>query len=200
MENRNGTEDLSLDNLTFDQNIDATRAPASSGTTTSSGASATISTQSSSVHGNGIAQRVVTAKGDEILSSSFGPNAMFIGKQQRCRVLPVPNLPGYENLPPATKKIGKFVKFSQFKDYEARLQTFTDWHWPLQKPSAESLAKADMFFSGSFEDKGEKIRGQATCYKCGGTLRKWEEEDDPKTEHRKLYPRCFEENWLLDMA
>ena len=42
-------------------------------------------------------------------------------------------------------------RFPKMKKYETRLKTFQQLHWQLKSPSAEKLAKANMFYEGEIE-------------------------------------------------
>lgn len=92
----------------------------------------------------------------------------------------------------------RYAKFPEKVHYQDRILTFIDW--PHVTPSAAELAKAGMFFQGEFLDGNNRlIKDQVACYKCGGTLLKWKEADDPLKEHRKNYPNCCLTKWMEDL-
>ena len=73
--------------------------------------------------------------------------------------------------------------YSKFSLFNKRLESFINEGWPIglaQKP--ETLAAAGFFYLG----RGDIV----VCYYCGGTLNKWEKEDDAWIEHAKHYPYC----------
>ncbi|KAI0224127.1 Baculoviral IAP repeat-containing protein 3 [Lamellibrachia satsuma] len=62
-----------------------------------------------------------------------------------------------------------------------RLESFTDW--PTRSYARpEKLAKAGLYYLG--------IADRVKCAFCNGILRNWEPRDEPKIEHRKLFPNC----------
>ena len=62
-----------------------------------------------------------------------------------------------------------------------RLESFTDW--PTRSYARpEKLAKAGLYYLG--------IADRVKCAFCNGILRNWEPRDEPKMEHRKLFPNC----------
>ncbi|OQV21122.1 26S protease regulatory subunit 6A [Hypsibius exemplaris] len=65
--------------------------------------------------------------------------------------------------------------------YRDRFTTFSSWpRENSQRP--RDLATAGLFFTG--EDD------VTACFHCGGTLHRWDAQDDPWTEHAKVYPGC----------
>ncbi|XP_060592057.1 baculoviral IAP repeat-containing protein 8-like [Ruditapes philippinarum] len=69
----------------------------------------------------------------------------------------------------------------ELKTYEARLLSFKNWPRHLsQKP--ETLADAGLFYLG--------IEDLVRCFMCDGGLRRWDEDDDPWTEHCRWFPDC----------
>lgn len=193
MDNGSGTEslnDLSVDNRTFDQHIDAQQ-------------SARSSAQPRSTN---FGTRLLTADGRTETSDSYGDESTrFVRGQRRptevdgayfYNILPVPALDCYANMPPPSEKIGKFVKYPKMYNLRERLATFLEHHWPLENPSAAALGNAGFFYKGSFMENGKLIKDQVTCFKCGKLFREWEEDDDPLVEHRAIYPQCFETNWI----
>ncbi|KAK3097175.1 hypothetical protein FSP39_007121 [Pinctada imbricata] len=72
-------------------------------------------------------------------------------------------------------------KFPDFRDYQERFQSCSDWPTQLtQKP--EDLAKAGLFYMG----KGD----QTQCFWCGGILMDWDPWDIPILEHAKHFKQC----------
>ena len=65
-------------------------------------------------------------------------------------ILPPPALQFYENIPPPTEKVGKFIKHPERKTENARCHSFLGTGWTLKSPSPHDLAKAGMFFMGKF--------------------------------------------------
>ena len=77
----------------------------------------------------------------------------------------------------------KKVVHSEYSSEHRRLQTYTDFLWPIglkQKP--EELANAGFFYEG-YSDK-------VICYYCSLMIGAWRPEDDPWTEHAKWLPDC----------
>lgn len=92
----------------------------------------------------------------------------------------------------------RYSKFPRNAHYKDRLITFKDW--PHATPSGADLAKTGMFFQGEIIDENNiLIKDQVVCYKCGGTLLKWKEGDDPLKEHRKFFPNCCLTKWMEDL-
>lgn len=184
--------DLSIDNHTFDQHIGSRHESTSDG----QGQSTPVLSQ------------VRTVEGQVLSTQNFGiENVGFIRIQRRptsdesayfMNVLPVPALDCYAGTPPPSVKVGKFVKHSQFCSLKSRLQSFLHHKWQLRKPSASTLASAGLFYLGTFQEKGETIIDQVYCYKCGESLRQWDEDDEPLREHRRFHPHCFQETWITD--
>ncbi|XP_062587163.1 putative inhibitor of apoptosis [Saccostrea cucullata] len=71
------------------------------------------------------------------------------------------------------------AKHSEYRDLQARIQTFISW--PI-KVQAKTLAEAG-FFSIQVEDS-------VRCFQCGVGLRNWDPEDDPWVEHARWKPSC----------
>lgn len=68
------------------------------------------------------------------------------------------------------------------KSEEVRLGTFDNW--PIDSPvRPEDLAEAGLYFLG--------MEDSVQCFCCGGGLSRWEQGDDPWSEHAKYYPNCF---------
>ena len=148
MDNGNGAEgftavnDLSIDNHTFDQHIDAQQSARSIAqpNTTNLGTS------------------LLTAEGQIETVHSYGDeNTRFIRIQRQptevdgayfCNILPVPALDCYEHMQPPSEKIGKFMKHPEMYRLEKRLESFKIYRWPLLNPSPSALAKAGYFFEG----------------------------------------------------
>lgn len=196
MDNGNGAEgcsDLSIDNRTFDHNINAQHS--------SSGSAQPSSTN--------IGTRLLTAEGHTETSDSYGDESTrFVRFQRRptdvdgasiCNILPVPALDFYKDTPPPSEKVGEFVKHPEMYSLRERLATFLKHHWPLGNPSASTLGNAGFFYTGPFVENGKLINDQVTCFKCGRLFREWEEDDDPLAEHRSIYPQCFEKNWIIGL-
>ncbi|XP_039214130.1 baculoviral IAP repeat-containing protein 7 isoform X1 [Crotalus tigris] len=62
-----------------------------------------------------------------------------------------------------------------------RLVSFENW--PSYSPvSPELLARAGFFYTGQ--------QDHVRCFYCDGTLRNWEQGDDPWIEHARWFPRC----------
>ena len=49
-------------------------------------------------------------------------------------------------------------------------------------------------------DNDNAVTDQVTCYKCGGTHRSKDMNDDPLTEHKQIYPQCFKVGSTLFQA
>jgi hypothetical protein len=63
-----------------------------------------------------------------------------------------------------------------------RQETFNNPSWTQTLPSAEDLALAGFFYSGT----GNSV----TCFNCNGSLYQWSEGDSPKVEHARWFPNC----------
>uniref|UniRef100_A0A803J5V6 RING-type E3 ubiquitin transferase n=1 Tax=Xenopus tropicalis TaxID=8364 RepID=A0A803J5V6_XENTR len=82
------------------------------------------------------------------------------------------------------RRRGSELACPAMNDYNARLETFSSWSFPIDK---ETLAKAGFYSIGD---------GDATkCFHCGGVLNCWSATDDPWEEHAKAYPGC---KFLID--
>lgn len=82
---------------------------------------------------------------------------------------------------------------NQNADASMRLTTFVgNQKWPHKKPSAEQMAEAGMFYLGVVRIKGKNkdVYDMVECYKCHGRMQEFKENDDPREEHRRLYPKC----------
>lgn len=82
---------------------------------------------------------------------------------------------------------------NQYEDASMRLITFLgNQRWPHEKPSAEQMAEAGMFYLGVVRIKGKNkdVYDMVECYKCHGRMQEFKENDDPREEHRRLYPKC----------
>uniref|UniRef100_A0A8D8YE43 Death-associated inhibitor of apoptosis 1 n=1 Tax=Cacopsylla melanoneura TaxID=428564 RepID=A0A8D8YE43_9HEMI len=78
----------------------------------------------------------------------------------------------HKNSPPA---------YPHYASYESRLRSFDSWPISLRlKPNV--LSEAGFFYKG----KGD----QTLCFRCGGGLKHWEENDDPWTEHARWFSSC----------
>jgi len=77
----------------------------------------------------------------------------------------------------------------EYVDMDKRIKSFTENTnpWPHQKPSAEELAAAGLFFSPK-----DKKADRTKCYVCGYNFSNWLPVDDPKKEHKKWRPNCPE--------
>ncbi|CAF1389182.1 unnamed protein product [Adineta steineri] len=64
-----------------------------------------------------------------------------------------------------------------------RLQTFNNPSWTQSSPTADDLAQAGFFYSGS--------ENTVTCFYCNGSLHKWSAKDSPKIEHCRWFPNCI---------
>ena len=140
--------DVSIDNQTFDENIHGVPQAGRSRIRPRMQSDGNIST---TVH-----QRLTTVDGTEFSSAGY---AGFIEIQRETapvdgayfmNVLPAPALDIYSNTPPPSFKVGRRVKHPNFHDFGRRNESFRRHNWPLVEPSAQKLAKADMFYSGTF--------------------------------------------------
>ncbi|CAL1538191.1 unnamed protein product [Lymnaea stagnalis] len=84
---------------------------------------------------------------------------------------------GIETKPDARDFLPKRKEYSSF---EERKRTFEGW--PVVFLTAERLAAAGFWYLG----EGDRVR----CFFCGGGVRNWLPEDDPMSEHRRIFPTC----------
>ena len=69
----------------------------------------------------------------------------------------------------------------------SRLKTFDNPRWPRDCPmSVPSLAEAGFFYHGPFMGYEDSVK----CFYCDTGLCRWEPEDDPWKEHRRVAPNC----------
>jgi len=73
----------------------------------------------------------------------------------------------------------KKIKFPNYTDAEARKKTFVNW---TRTQPVSDMVNAGFFYSGN--------RDNAICFYCGGNLRNWEDDDIPKNEHARWFPKC----------
>ena len=66
-------------------------------------------------------------------------------------------------------------------DIGARIQTFCEWS-STNTVNIFALARAGFQYTG----RGDVVE----CFKCQGTLKEWEQNDDPLTSHNQYYPNC----------
>lgn len=93
-----------------------------------------------------------------------------------------------EILPPASydecgarrrkkSKVEEDVEHPEFRLFSSRLNSFETWPVGIkQKP--KELAEAGFFYNGQSD--------YTTCFSCGTTAGKWETDDNPWVEHKKL--------------
>jgi hypothetical protein len=62
-----------------------------------------------------------------------------------------------------------------------RLESYGS-EWPNIKQRPQELSNAGFFYTG----KGDRV----CCFKCGGGLKDWEENDDPWEQHAIWYGKC----------
>ena len=152
----NGQEefhDVSIDNRTFDENINDVPQVGNSRTRPRPRIQSDGNTSTS------VYQRMLTVEGNEHTSASYGENnAGFIEIKKTpvpvpgaylMNVLPVPALDCYSKTPAPSVKVRRRVKHPKFYDFGRKIESFTRHNWPLVEPSAQNLAKADMFYSGT---------------------------------------------------
>lgn len=139
-------DDLSFDNRTFDHNIDSDHR-------------STGDNQLQSIDtADALSSAVQTVDGRVIESCSLGnENSRFLRIQTRhtqeegayfVNVLPVPALDCYATTPEPSTKIGKYIKHPEFRTLTKRLESFLNYRWPREKPSAYALGTAGMFYRG----------------------------------------------------
>ena len=146
-----GYENVSPDSQTSDQSMDLESARADgSSASTSLGATAQ---STSSVTRPTIGRRIQTSDGKEYAVDDKESlyekiDRRDIPEHNAClvNVLPNPALPGYENIPPASSKVGKFVKHPEFRSDDNRRESYSGY--PLTNPSPRALVNAGMFYSG----------------------------------------------------
>lgn len=73
----------------------------------------------------------------------------------------------------------------QYDSFEKRLLTFNNWPGPLDPLY---MALAGFFFTG--------YKDVAICFNCGAEIFRWEESDDPITEHLKFSSQCTYINFM----
>ncbi|XP_067666835.1 baculoviral IAP repeat-containing protein 7-A-like isoform X2 [Haliotis asinina] len=73
-------------------------------------------------------------------------------------------------------------KHPGYKLLKSRLDSFVGWPRRYVPKTPEELASAGFFYIGSAD--------RVTCFQCGITLRDWEEEHDPVTEHQRYSEHC----------
>lgn len=88
-------------------------------------------------------------------------------------------------------------KFITLVTTQARLKSFPQ-NWPQLCPiSAESLADAGFFYSGSYRTQSESGSRMVTlddvvsCFHCGRMLFNWRPEDNAWEEHRRFSSDCY---------
>ena len=64
---------------------------------------------------------------------------------------------------------------------EVRLRSF-DQRFTATSPNPLALAAAGFFYLG--------VADQVQCAFCRGVVRDWEPQDEPRQEHRRLFPSC----------
>ncbi|XP_055882708.1 baculoviral IAP repeat-containing protein 1a-like isoform X1 [Biomphalaria glabrata] len=68
-----------------------------------------------------------------------------------------------------------------FDQYFKRCNSFTNW--PFDHPlSPSELSMSGFYYQGTDDC--------VSCFKCGGGIRNWEEDDDVWVEHARWFPRC----------
>ena len=136
--------DLSLDDYTFDQHIDAR----------------SQSNNTSRRHGTEVLGQVRTVDGQVLTTENTGTdNVGFIRVKTRPtsdenayfkNILPVPALDCYAGTPPPSEKVGKFVKHPEYLATNYRLLSYYEYEWPLQEPNPARLANAGFFYTGMY--------------------------------------------------
>ena len=63
----------------------------------------------------------------------------------------------------------------------SRIQSFSEWS-STNTVNVFSLARAGFRYTG----RGDVVE----CFKCKGTLKEWEQNDDPLSSHQQYYPDC----------
>ncbi|XP_063908731.1 death-associated inhibitor of apoptosis 1-like isoform X1 [Zophobas morio] len=72
-----------------------------------------------------------------------------------------------------------------YEDEKIRLESFVKWP-KSSKQKPEILAEAGFYYRG--------VEDHTICFKCGGALRDWKDDDDPWEQHALWFPKC---NFLL---
>ena len=73
-----------------------------------------------------------------------------------------------------------YLTFDSLQYEQERLNTFLNW--PLQWPSATSLAKEGFYYL--------KEKDIVSCAFCYGNVGSWEYDDVPRQEHKRHFPIC----------
>ncbi|XP_075918586.1 baculoviral IAP repeat-containing protein 7-B-like [Petromyzon marinus] len=85
-----------------------------------------------------------------------------------------PPMPRFDRIP--------LLSASKMQSESARLLSFSKG-WPRSSPVRPAdLARAGLYRMG-FSDL-------VACFRCGGTMHRWEEGDDPAREHARHFPAC----------
>lgn len=87
-------------------------------------------------------------------------------------------LPSCSGIDIHTQEQPKYLNYRYLYD---RKKSFANWP-SNNKPTTDSLAEAGFWYI----DVEDCVR----CFFCGGGLREWRANSDPKTEHLKWYPHC----------
>jgi len=69
----------------------------------------------------------------------------------------------------------------RFRAFKSRFDSFFDWPPGLRQRPKE-LAEAGFYYQG--------VSDEVHCFKCAGSLKRWDENDLPWTEHAKHFPLC----------
>lgn len=69
---------------------------------------------------------------------------------------------------------------TEYRFEEVRLQSYASWPSPHVRP--EDLAAAGFYYTKQLD----RVR----CFECGNEIYRWEEGDNPMSEHQRWYGRC----------
>ena len=70
----------------------------------------------------------------------------------------------------------------KFAIEDLRLKSFEDGEWSNHTQNPEQLSSAGFFHTGYADE--------VTCFFCDGTIRLWQKDEDPWTEHARWFPKC----------
>ena len=73
-------------------------------------------------------------------------------------------------------------KYEKYSTLEKRVESYKKWPEYYEIQYTQRLADAGLIYTG--------VADLVRCYYCGGGLRNWTHEDDPREEHKRHYPDC----------
>ena len=73
-------------------------------------------------------------------------------------------------------------KYSFYKEYEARMESFKDWPRKYFTQTPHSMATSGLFYTG--------CNDRVKCFQCGVVIEKWKQNSDPGVEHLMRSPDC----------